>query len=84
MILNFRCQGAMVSSIKPEYLLDKSDFVKWAFIRDAEMADSGVRFSAESLEKERQQYDLLSRHAWVDVLLQIFKVCGEFHSDHSK
>ncbi len=64
----------MVASIKPEYLLGKSDFERWIIIRDMEMKNSGEKFYDGSLKKEQEKYEILSRHAWVDLLLQIVKV----------
>ncbi len=64
----------MVASIKPEYLLGKNDFERWVVIRDSEMKHSGEQFPAGSLQKEQEKYETFSRHAWVDILLQIIKV----------
>ncbi|XP_057307230.1 cilia and flagella-associated protein 47-like isoform X2 [Hydractinia symbiolongicarpus] len=61
-----RCQGAMVASIKPEYLLDAEDYNYYQRTKDSEekhkFNDSEVKF------------EMLSRKAWTDLLLQIIKV----------
>ncbi|XP_065057284.1 cilia and flagella-associated protein 47-like isoform X2 [Rhopilema esculentum] len=69
-----RCQGAMVASILPEYLLDKEDFKRLVLMRNSEMSSAGVRFSARSLQREQEKYETLSKHSWTDLLLQIIKV----------
>ena len=64
----------MTSSIQPEYLLDKADFQRFVVIRETEMANAGVSFLSGSVQREQERYEVLSRHAWTDLLLQIVKV----------
>ena len=57
-----RFQGAMLSSIKPEYLLNTNDF---KYFRQLE--NSEEKFQESSFE-------LISKKSWSTLLLQIYKV----------
>ena len=79
--VSYRCQGAMVSSIKPEFLLTNLDYDRWlnleeqieGFQSTSPIVD--MKQSRENLLKEQERYELISRRAWTDVLLQTIKVC---------
>lgn len=70
----FSCQGAIVATIQPEYLLDRKDFMNFITIRHGDLPKAGLPMSFQSLEKEIGKYEALSKDAWTDLLLQILKV----------
>ncbi|XP_055360929.1 cilia- and flagella-associated protein 47-like isoform X3 [Betta splendens] len=61
-----RVQGAYLSHIRPEYLLDVEEFKHWCSLQSNEEDHGLVYRSAE--------YESLSKRCWTDLLLQIYKV----------
>ncbi|XP_026157201.1 cilia- and flagella-associated protein 47-like isoform X2 [Mastacembelus armatus] len=57
-----RVQGACLSHIRPEYLLDVQEFKHWCSLQSNELNYCGA------------DYESLSKRSWTDVLLQIYKV----------
>ncbi|KAJ8003687.1 hypothetical protein DPEC_G00150910 [Dallia pectoralis] len=61
-----RIQGACLPHIRPEYLLDSQDFSHWMSLQSPlDQNKMGVRINT---------FELLSKRAWNDVLLQTYKV----------
>ena len=79
----FTCstQGACMSSVKPEYLMDPPDYKKWVQLqKEMEAAqhktghwNSNLK-TLEEEELEDQLFDAVSKRAWIDLLLQLLKV----------
>ncbi|XP_061554921.1 cilia- and flagella-associated protein 47-like [Phycodurus eques] len=61
-----RVQGACLSHIRPEYLLDVQEFNHWCSLQSNE-EESGVDYNSVD-------YESLSKRCWTDFLLQIYKV----------
>lgn len=70
----FRCQGAIVASLQPEFLLDKDDFKRFVLIKREDMTKAGISVTFDSVERELERYETCSKRAWTDLLLQIIKV----------
>ncbi|KAJ4924235.1 hypothetical protein JOQ06_000475, partial [Pogonophryne albipinna] len=66
MLTFLRVQGASLSHIRPEYLLDVQEFKHWCSLQSNE-EDHGLDYSSVD-------YESLSKRSWTDVLLQIYKV----------
>uniref|UniRef100_A0A674DQB2 Cilia- and flagella-associated protein 47 domain-containing protein n=1 Tax=Salmo trutta TaxID=8032 RepID=A0A674DQB2_SALTR len=63
-----RRQGACLSHIRPEYLLDSQEFSHWSSLQVQSQCDQrGLDYSSKVFES-------LSKRAWMDVLLQTYKV----------
>ncbi|XP_031669186.1 cilia- and flagella-associated protein 47 [Oncorhynchus kisutch] len=63
-----RRQGACLSHIRPEYLLDSQEFSHWSSLQAQSQCDQrGLDYSSKVFES-------LSKRAWMDVLLQTYKV----------
>ncbi|XP_045065582.1 cilia- and flagella-associated protein 47-like isoform X3 [Coregonus clupeaformis] len=63
-----RRQGACLSHIRPEYLLDSQEFSHWSSLQAQSQCDqTGMVYSSMAFES-------LSKRAWMDVLLQTYKV----------
>ena len=79
-LYDYRAQGAMVASVKPEYLLDAKDYQCWQRIQQRVMTQedsSGAavqRTGAKDKRKEAIKYEMLSGRAWTDLLAQLVKV----------
>ena len=78
-----RTQGASVSSIKPEYLMEPSDYKQWVKLQqdiEIERHRSGhcdIKLKTEEEEAiEEQLFEAVSKRAWTDILLQLVKVTG--------
>ncbi|XP_064627283.1 cilia- and flagella-associated protein 47-like isoform X2 [Lineus longissimus] len=75
-----KSQGACVSSIKPEYLMEPYDYKVWLGVqRETEkeknkdgLIDTSV-LTSEEQEIEDQLFEAVSKRAWTDILLQILK-----------
>ncbi|KAK7893462.1 hypothetical protein WMY93_022614 [Mugilogobius chulae] len=66
-ILEFlRVQGACLPYIKPEYLLDNSEYMHWCSLQ--------VKDSTISVDYSSINYESMSKRSWTDLLLQIYKV----------
>ncbi|XP_071186802.1 cilia- and flagella-associated protein 47-like [Salvelinus alpinus] len=61
-----RRQGACLSHIRPEYLLDSQEFSHWSSLQ-AQCDQRGLDYNSKVFES-------LSKRAWMDVLLQTYKV----------
>ena len=104
----FRSQGAMLSSVRPEYLLEPHDYKLYVKIHEKDnnlsdpltqlrskgtmskaeivnesesnedesttMVDPSVRVAASSRDLNEIIFESVSKRAWTDVLLQIYKV----------
>ncbi|XP_053738274.1 cilia- and flagella-associated protein 47-like [Synchiropus splendidus] len=66
MIEFLRIQGASLSHIRPEYLLDKDEFQHWCSLQ-SKTEEGGLDYS-------KIDYESLSKRSWTDLMLQIFKV----------
>ena len=76
-----RCQGASVASVKPEYLLEPRDYHLWKQMQKQlkmELEKQGEDTTGlpddEEEELEEDVFELVSKRAWTDVLLQLLKV----------
>ncbi|CAL9698638.1 unnamed protein product [Knipowitschia caucasica] len=59
-------QGACLTYIRPEYLLDKNEFLHWCSLQ--------MNDSTNSVDYSSINYESMSKRSWMDLLLQIFKV----------
>ncbi|KAJ0062328.1 hypothetical protein NL108_007532, partial [Boleophthalmus pectinirostris] len=61
-------QGACLSYLRPEYLLDKSEFIHWCSLQvQLNPCTNHVDYSSIN-------YESMSKRSWTDLLLQIYKV----------
>ncbi|NXO80792.1 CFA47 protein, partial [Sitta europaea] len=78
-LLSFlKSQGAYLSHVMPEFLLAPEDYEIWTEVntglRVGSMRSSG-KFSGRGLFiLEKRTFETMSKRAWTDVLLQIYKV----------
>ncbi|RKP19995.1 hypothetical protein ROZALSC1DRAFT_28470, partial [Rozella allomycis CSF55] len=76
-ILNYLCtRGALLGSIKPEYLFSLQDYKKWNQMRIHNMK-SQTAVSDEFisyLSTFEANFDIISREAWITLVFQIIKV----------
>lgn len=73
----FRCQGACVAAIKPQYLMEPHDFKLWKTLLEVERQSVETNQMTPTLEDEaleEEAFEAVSKRAWSDILLQIFKV----------
>ncbi|NXM54781.1 CFA47 protein, partial [Illadopsis cleaveri] len=78
-LLSFlRGQGAYLSHVMPEFLLAPEDYKIWAEVntglRVGSMRSSGRLSSRPVFILEHGTFETMSKRAWTDVLLQIYKV----------
>uniref|UniRef100_A0A3B3IAL2 Calponin-homology (CH) domain-containing protein n=1 Tax=Oryzias latipes TaxID=8090 RepID=A0A3B3IAL2_ORYLA len=66
----FRVQGACLSHIRPQDLLDEQEFEHWSQTSVFPQAGSWH----QGLDCRGAEYESLSRRSWTDVLLQTYKV----------
>ncbi|KAM4559691.1 cilia- and flagella-associated protein 47-like isoform 2-T3 [Odontesthes bonariensis] len=66
MLTFLRVQGACLSHIRPEYLLDVLEFKHWCSLQ--------LNDIKHGLDHKSFDYESLSKRSWTDVLLQIYKV----------
>ncbi|KAK5608644.1 hypothetical protein CRENBAI_022655 [Crenichthys baileyi] len=66
MLAFLRVQGACLSHIRPEYLLDVLEFKHWCSLQE--------KHTENGLDCSPLDYESLSKRSWTDVLLQIYKV----------
>ncbi|XP_033472251.2 cilia- and flagella-associated protein 47-like [Epinephelus lanceolatus] len=64
MLAFLRVQGACLSHIRPEYLLDMQEFKHWCSLQEEE----------HGLDYRIVDFESLSKRSWTDVLLQTYKV----------
>ena len=75
-----RGQGASVSAIRPEFLLTPRDYRRWVKIKEKEAAkgkkDDNVDnpSSTPDIQIAEDLFESVSKRAWTDMLLQMFKV----------
>ncbi|NXN82407.1 CFA47 protein, partial [Bombycilla garrulus] len=71
-------QGACLSHVMPEFLLAPEDYVIWTEVntglRRRSMRSSGRLSGGRIFILESKTFELISKRAWTDVLLQIYKV----------
>nr|XP_031529130.1 cilia- and flagella-associated protein 47 [Vicugna pacos] len=78
LLLDFlNAQGACVSHILPEFLLELEDYKKWIEITSS--TNTSPKFSSIPKEKntiiiDMTKFEAWSKRSWTDVLLQIYKV----------
>ena len=70
-----------MASVKPEYLMESKDYHLWKQIQTQlrlELEKKGDPKEAEKLDTEEELddevFEAVSKRAWTDILLQIFKV----------
>ncbi|NWW79211.1 CFA47 protein, partial [Climacteris rufus] len=73
-----KSQGAYLSHVLPEFLLDPEDYKLWIKMHTV-LKRGSVRTSCSLSDKhffvlEDSMFETLSKQAWTDVLLQIYKV----------
>ncbi|NWZ36734.1 CFA47 protein, partial [Brachypodius atriceps] len=78
-LLSFlRSQGASLSHVMPEFLLAPEDYKIWTEVntglRKGSMRSSGKLSGTPIFILEHRTFETMSKRAWTDVLLQIFKV----------
>ncbi|NXG79837.1 CFA47 protein, partial [Baryphthengus martii] len=68
-----RSQGACLSHVLPEFLLEPDDYKKWIklkeYVKDSDMLSNKHLFILKD-----SIFETISKRAWTDVLLQIYKV----------
>ncbi|NWQ76030.1 CFA47 protein, partial [Columbina picui] len=72
-----KSQGAYLPHVMPEFLLEPDDYKKWIKVQTALKVDvkSSDRFSDNDLFiLEDSVFETMSKRAWTDVLLQVYKV----------
>ncbi|KFP32536.1 Calponin homology domain-containing protein 2, partial [Colius striatus] len=73
LLYHFRSQGAYLPHVMPEFLLEPDDYKKWIEIQM--ILKVHYIFSNEHLFiLEDNIFETMSKRAWTDVLLQIYKV----------
>lgn len=79
-MLNFlKAHGALLTAVKPEFLLDLEDFRSWVDARTQRVAD-GIVDDGETLEtlallqQTEMRFGLVSKTSWTAVVLQTIKV----------
>ncbi|NXY60701.1 CFA47 protein, partial [Callaeas wilsoni] len=78
-LLSFlKSQGAYLSHVMPEFLLTPEDYMIWTEVntglRVGSMRSSGKLSGRRIFVLEISAFETMSKRAWTDVLLQIFKV----------
>lgn len=81
-ILNNRTEGGCVSHIKPEHLLDLNEFKCWFELESRKQRNTEERTGYKKNEIELHDsppvpiklFNLVSKKAWLDCLLQLLKV----------
>ena len=67
----YRSQGGCVAHIKPEHLLEPRDYRHWVKMQTAS-SDGDEQHCVAAVDDV--VFELLSKRAWMDVLLQLIKV----------
>lgn len=79
-IINFlKSQGALLSTVRAEFLLSEDDFQVWLKARLVKLQSdsSTLAFHPEFLDYHRklgQHFHCISREAWINILLQVAKI----------
>ncbi|KAL2310435.1 hypothetical protein Nmel_002087, partial [Mimus melanotis] len=78
-LLSFlKSQGAYLSHVLPEFLLAPEDYVIWTEVntglRRGSMRTSGILSGRRIFVLENRTFETMSKRAWTDVLLQMYKV----------
>ncbi|XP_048239518.1 cilia and flagella-associated protein 47-like isoform X3 [Haliotis rufescens] len=76
-----RCQGACVAAIRPEHLMEPRDYSLWKRLQQQlkmELVNQGMTEEAGRIrdneeELEEDVFEAVSKRAWTDILLQIYK-----------
>lgn len=74
-----RNQGGCVASIRPEYLMEPSDYKQWKWLKEVSEAggDIAVVSAARGVPTEEEVvasdalFNALSKRSWTDILLQV-------------
>ncbi|NXV46605.1 CFA47 protein, partial [Uria aalge] len=72
-----KSQGASLPHVMPEFLLEPDDYKKWIKIQTALKVDgknSDIVSDKHTFILEDSIFETMSKRAWTDVLLQIYKV----------
>ncbi|KFZ47881.1 Calponin homology domain-containing protein 2, partial [Antrostomus carolinensis] len=71
-------QGAHLPHVMPEFLLEPDDYKKWIKVQTGlkvgDMKNSDIFSNKHLLILEDTAFETMSKRAWTDVLLQIYKV----------
>ncbi|XP_012585704.1 PREDICTED: calponin homology domain-containing protein 2 [Condylura cristata] len=70
-------QGACISHVLPEFLLEPEDYKKWIEIKSSRKASHGssnVPLKNHSVVLDMTKFEDWSKRAWTDVFLQLYKV----------
>lgn len=66
-----------MAAIKPQYLMEPHDFKLWKTLLEVERQSVETNQMTPTLEDEaleEEAFEAVSKRAWSDILLQIFKV----------
>ncbi|NXR24465.1 CFA47 protein, partial [Cinclus mexicanus] len=78
LLCDFRSQGAYLSHVMPEFLLTPEDYEIWTEVntglRRGSMRSSGKLSGERFFALESRTFETMSKRAWTDVLLQMYKV----------
>ncbi|KFQ47697.1 Calponin homology domain-containing protein 2, partial [Nestor notabilis] len=73
-----KCQGAYLPHVMPEFLLEPDDYKKWIEVQQALQKvyeeTSEIYSNKHLLILKDSVFEAMSKRAWTDVLLQIYKV----------
>ncbi|NWV69073.1 CFA47 protein, partial [Malurus elegans] len=78
MLAFLKNQGAFLSHVLPEFLLSPEDYKMWievqSGVRRGIMRNSGKLSAGNIFTLEGNEFETMSKRAWMDVLLQVYKV----------
>ncbi|NXX89937.1 CFA47 protein, partial [Centropus bengalensis] len=79
MLAFLRSQGASLSHVIPEFLFEPDDYKRWIKVQTikkvvGDVGNSGVLSDNHLVILEDSAFETMSKQAWTDVLLQIYKV----------
>ncbi|NXE15838.1 CFA47 protein, partial [Lophotis ruficrista] len=72
-----KSQGAYLPHVMPEFLLEPDDYKKWIEVqtlKNGDMKNSDVFSDKHLFILEDRIFETMSKRAWTDVLLQVYKV----------
>ncbi|NXP15226.1 CFA47 protein, partial [Thinocorus orbignyianus] len=77
-LLSFlKSQGAYLPHVMPEFLLEPDDYMKWIKVQTAlkvDVKNLDILSNNHLFILEENMFETMSKRAWTDVLLQIYKV----------
>ncbi|NXT52298.1 CFA47 protein, partial [Pluvianellus socialis] len=77
LLYHFRSQGAYLPHVMPEFLLEPDDYKKWIkaqTVPKVDVKNSDILSDKHLFILEDSMFETMSKRAWTDVLLQIYKV----------